>query len=575
MTKSLARPAPGSGPTSSATASPERLATLVASGFVAQAEAAARQALVTGSSSPSVRAELQLVLGTCTFLTGRHAETLELTEQVLHCRAASPSLVGRAHAARLQAFMASGDDAAARRELERILGGAVRGDAPGNLAAALIALGVMAWDGGRATEALVHVRAAVVRSRRSDRRLAYDQPELLLVAMHTSLGEFEEAHRHLHRAHLAASRWRDATLASWCDVHAARLAWMTGSVADARRLALTAQDFASRAVVTHYDALTAAVLASTACAVGDTGEARRMANAIRDPTPELGALGWSARMWMEADVAEAQSGPSLALAVLGPALTRPVWRNRLLLERPHGAAWWVRNALAAGETHTASIILLSVEQLESANPSARSIVGSCAHARGVYGGDMATLDRAVELYTSPWAQAAAQEDAAALAVRSRKGDSRQWLDRAHETYVACGGKTAAARVQRRMRELPSPVRRVTAEATAPFAWRSLSEPEQRVAFTVAQGLTNMQAAEELCLSRYTVDFHLRQIFRKLGISSRVELARLVAIEESAFVNLVGPTAGAPWAPANRPSYRADRRRLPAAGACQGKGRSLR
>jgi DNA-binding CsgD family transcriptional regulator len=32
----------------------------------------------------------------------------------------------------------------------------------------------------------------------------------------------------------------------------------------------------------------------------------------------------------------------------------------------------------------------------------------------------------------------------------------------------------------------------------------------------------------LYLSRHTIDFHLRQIFNKLGIRSRVELARIVA-----------------------------------------------
>jgi len=32
----------------------------------------------------------------------------------------------------------------------------------------------------------------------------------------------------------------------------------------------------------------------------------------------------------------------------------------------------------------------------------------------------------------------------------------------------------------------------------------------------------------LYVSRHTIDFHLRQIFNKLGINSRVELARLVA-----------------------------------------------
>ena len=57
----------------------------------------------------------------------------------------------------------------------------------------------------------------------------------------------------------------------------------------------------------------------------------------------------------------------------------------------------------------------------------------------------------------------------------------------------------------------------------------MTDAERRVVELVAQGLTNRQVAERAFLSRHTVDFHLRQAFRKLNVSSRVELAR-IAIE---------------------------------------------
>jgi DNA-binding CsgD family transcriptional regulator len=56
----------------------------------------------------------------------------------------------------------------------------------------------------------------------------------------------------------------------------------------------------------------------------------------------------------------------------------------------------------------------------------------------------------------------------------------------------------------------------------------LSPAERRVALAVATGLTNSQAADHLHVSRHTVDAHLRQIFLKLGIVRRTELASLVA-----------------------------------------------
>ena len=65
---------------------------------------------------------------------------------------------------------------------------------------------------------------------------------------------------------------------------------------------------------------------------------------------------------------------------------------------------------------------------------------------------------------------------------------------------------------------------------------SLSAAQLGVANLVAAGLTNQQAAARLYLSPHTIDFHLRQIFNKLGISSRVELARIVAEHRSDHEN---------------------------------------
>src|SRR5437016_4440496 len=63
---------------------------------------------------------------------------------------------------------------------------------------------------------------------------------------------------------------------------------------------------------------------------------------------------------------------------------------------------------------------------------------------------------------------------------------------------------------------------------ATFGWPSLTESEGGVADLVADGLTNREVANRLFLSSHTVDAHLRHIYRKLGIHSRVELTRVVA-----------------------------------------------
>ncbi|MBS2540061.1 LuxR family transcriptional regulator, partial [Catenulispora sp. NF23] len=60
-------------------------------------------------------------------------------------------------------------------------------------------------------------------------------------------------------------------------------------------------------------------------------------------------------------------------------------------------------------------------------------------------------------------------------------------------------------------------------------WSALSRREQTVARLVVQGLTNQQIAKRIRCSPETVKFHLRNIFRKLGIGSRVEIARFVLV----------------------------------------------
>lgn len=73
----------------------------------------------------------------------------------------------------------------------------------------------------------------------------------------------------------------------------------------------------------------------------------------------------------------------------------------------------------------------------------------------------------------------------------------------------------------------SPERRVARPVCPTFGWESLRESELGIAQLVADGLTNREIGARVYLSRHTVDSHLRQIFRKLGITSRVELTRLV------------------------------------------------
>jgi len=71
-------------------------------------------------------------------------------------------------------------------------------------------------------------------------------------------------------------------------------------------------------------------------------------------------------------------------------------------------------------------------------------------------------------------------------------------------------------------------------------WADLTDTQRMVAELVMEGLTNRGAGAQLFLSPHTVDFHLRQIYRKLGVRSRVELARLAGPPRAKV--LPGPAA---------------------------------
>jgi DNA-binding CsgD family transcriptional regulator len=72
---------------------------------------------------------------------------------------------------------------------------------------------------------------------------------------------------------------------------------------------------------------------------------------------------------------------------------------------------------------------------------------------------------------------------------------------------------------------PGPVRSTSGGSR--LGWESLLPSELGIAELVAEGLTNREVAARIFVSPYTVDFHLRQIYRKLSITSRIALTRMV------------------------------------------------
>ncbi len=102
------------------------------------------------------------------------------------------------------------------------------------------------------------------------------------------------------------------------------------------------------------------------------------------------------------------------------------------------------------------------------------------------------------------------------------------LQRAAGDFEACGALRNRDEAERELRKLGHHVHRRTRPGKANGTGvESMTEREAQVARLVVDRKTNPEIAAELFLSQKTVETHLRNIFRKLGVASRVELARAV------------------------------------------------
>lgn len=149
-------------------------------------------------------------------------------------------------------------------------------------------------------------------------------------------------------------------------------------------------------------------------------------------------------------------------------------------------------------------------------------------AQGVEGGGLASLERAVAVLGESPSRlefARALVDLGALWRRAgRRAEAVDRLRQGLEMAEALGAKAIAARAQEELRAAGSRPRR-----TARYGLGSLTPSELRVAELAVLGLMNRQIAGELSVSVKAVEFHLRHVFEKLGISSRKELAASLSV----------------------------------------------
>jgi DNA-binding NarL/FixJ family response regulator len=102
------------------------------------------------------------------------------------------------------------------------------------------------------------------------------------------------------------------------------------------------------------------------------------------------------------------------------------------------------------------------------------------------------------------------------------------LERAAAAFDACGASRYRASAERELGKLGHrPHRRTQPGKANRTAIESLTGRELQVTRLVVDRKTNPQIAAELFLSQKTVETHLRNIFHKMGVTTRTALARAV------------------------------------------------
>ena len=323
--------------------------------------------------------------------------------------------------------------------------------------------------------------------------------------------------------------WALHIFATWQGV----LAVQTGRLADAA-IALEGRFSTAEAhlVVGIIDAASVGALGRVKMHLGDERGAREVAQICRvmlDATAP-GVRGHAA--WYLASYAMSRGdldGAHQAVRVFGdddrlslfPLFPHDVWIDPQVM----------RLARAVGDDDLAAEVLRLAERRCALNPQVSSIAAAAAHVRGLAQRSVAELRMAADSGRAsgrPLALASALED---LGCQQHDdgatSEAIEAFDRALAINMEIGARWDAARLRRRLREL-GVRRRFSTLETPRSGWAALTSAEAAVAELVVEGRTNRQIAEQLFVSPHTVSTHLRHVFEKLGVSSRVELARAAA-----------------------------------------------
>jgi DNA-binding CsgD family transcriptional regulator len=461
----------------------------------------------------------------------------------------SPGLQARARLLVLPRLWAAGQ----RAELAALAGSSPGPDLPPDLGARLAAYRALAGDRALPAEApaappvpadedeVAAVLGTVVAAERAEREHDYARAHELFAAAHAAArkasGDGAPEAGQLGMRELLAlarlddidgalaglgdhARFPDSWQAAQLAVVRAQLILGTGRLEDAAAAAVTAArlmaELGDSALEPELRRLTTLV----AQLRGDTATVRAGLSAGRAAGDELPLV--------RALLADAEGDPRAAAQAIA------------LAGQDDGTRWLEDLVVAAacsahhhGDAETVRAAAALLAGPARRNPHVASVTGAWLLAEALTTADYAPA--VARLRHSPRALLAARADEEFGRFELSAGDRATavaLLDTARDRYAQLGAVPSATRVQRILTAAGVRRRRWPAAPRRPDrGWGALTDMERRVALLIADGHTNRSAADELTLSPSTISTHLRAVFSKLGVHSRVQLAHAVLRED--------------------------------------------
>ncbi|TQL90810.1 AAA ATPase-like protein [Actinoallomurus bryophytorum] len=500
---------------------------LTTAGRLSEAVRLARPALRAATTPRGRCAQLRYELAYALLQAGHVAEAVAEAETAIDQGDLPDELRGLLEQVLSHGPLGSRARPRARQRAEAVLASSRQHSRPSLIAAHLVLTDV-AWSEGRAADGLGHSHEAARIA--SSEPIRYIRPHVLYACTLMDMRRLTEAETALRIATDQITALGTTAHAAIPTLLRARLRLIEGRLDDAATEARAGLATADKLGAHLYDVFGTTVLATVALRRGDLTAADTYADLSRSHhVPGLDPMSaWWWTNWCPTLVAEAQGGPERTVDLLQAPYTDPGERRLLFMIEADAAAWLTRIALALGDRARANAVTATAERLARDAPDFPTLGASAAHAHGLLHHDTAALAHAATAHLTSWSRASAAEDLGVMYARATGATDRETaihhLDQARDAYQQAGAQRDVARVRARLRRLGVRRRHWTQSKRPAFGWDSLTDTERNVAALAAQGLTNPQIAARMFISRDTVKFHLSQVFRKLDIASRVELA---------------------------------------------------